>query len=119
VKIVVEVGGWEHECCGPSYERDSVVSISCLVIPGPQGAADRYVASRHGLATGHRTSEVRGRVVDLRIEHPDGSTEPIGRLPSGGALRGGDEEDDGHLEHPWTGDSVTRDSDRYFLTIGT
>jgi hypothetical protein len=96
-----------------------VVRISCLVVPGPQGEADRYVVSRHGLATGPRTSEVRGRVVDLRIEHPDGYTEPIGRLPSGGALRGLDEEDDGHLEHAWTGQFVARDSDRYFLTIST
>jgi len=115
--IVVEVGDWEHECCGPAYERDSMVELTCLVVPGPDDAGVRYVESHHELTTRHNTVEVRGRMADLWIEHLDGSTESILRLPSGRALRGFDDDDDGHLEQPWTGEPVTNDSNRYFLTI--
>lgn len=117
--MVVEVGDWEHECCGPAYERDSVVELTCLVVAGPDGGTSRYVESHHCLTGSHRTVEFRGRVADVHIVHPDGSSEAIRRLPSGKALRGLDEEDDGHLEQPWTGDPVTSDSDRYLLTVET
>lgn len=117
--MVVEVSDWEHECCGPAYERDSSVAVTCLVVAGPDPATTRYLASHHSLATSHRTVEVRGRVADVRIVHPDGSSEAIRRLPSGRALRGFDDEDDGHLEQPWTGEPVTSDSDRYLLTVET
>ena len=117
--MVVEVGDWEHECCGPAYERDAVVELTCLVVAGPDGATSRYVESHHGLTTAHRTVEFRARVADVRIVHPDGSSEPIRRLPSGQALRGFDDEDDGHLEQPWTGEPVTSDSGRYLVTVET
>jgi len=35
--IVVEVGDWEHECCGPAYERNSVVDVTCLVVTEHEG----------------------------------------------------------------------------------
>lgn len=119
MRIVVEVGDWEHECCGPSYERDSIVGIDCLVASGPDTAAARYVESHHDFTTGQGVKKVRGRIADLRIVHLDGSTESIERLPSGSALRGFDDADDGHLEQPWTGEPVTRDSNQFLLTILT
>ncbi len=118
MQIVVEVGDWDHECCGPSYERDSVVDIDCLVVSRPDAAA-RYVESHHDRTTGQGVRKVRGRVTDLRIVHPDGSTESIERLPSGRALRGFDDADDGHLEQPWTGEPVLKDSSQFLLTILT
>ncbi|GAA1432298.1 hypothetical protein GCM10009616_21450 [Microlunatus lacustris] len=91
MRVVVEVGGWEHECCGPAYEREQVVALTCLVVPG--------------------------RVAEVGVEHRDGTVEDVQRLPSGRALRGFDDEDDGHLEQPWTGDPVVPDADRYLITI--
>ena len=113
---VIEVGGWEHECCGPAYERDTVVDLTCLAVSADDGSA-RLVESHHDLSTQRSTTRVTGRVVDIAIQHPDGSTEPIERLPSGAALRGFDDHDDGHLEQPWTGVAVTNDSERYLVTI--
>ena len=119
VDIVVEVGDWEHECCGPTYQRDTVVDLTCLVVPGQGHATTRYVESHHGLTTRHETVRLRGRLSDLFIEHPDGSREQIARLPSGRALRGFDDGDDGHLERPWTGEPVVNDSNRFLLTVTT
>jgi hypothetical protein len=120
--IVVEVGDWEHECCGPSYERDTVVELTCFVIqPGVDDAGPggiRYVETHHdGLTAEHKTTSIRGRVSDLAIEHLDGSVEPIERLPGGRAIRGFDDDDDGHLEQPWTGVAVSNDSNRFLVTI--
>jgi len=116
-RIVVEVGNWEHECCGPSYERDSVVEMTCLVLSGQDDVAIRYVESHHDLTSGGNTIQIRACVADLGIQHLDGSTERIKRLPSGSALRGFDDDDDGHLEQPWTGAPVLNDSNRYLLII--
>lgn len=111
----MEVGDWEHECCGPAYERDSVVELSCLVVSGTVGT--RYVESHHGLGGEVEPVDVRGRVDDLRIVHADGSTDQIQRLPSGRALRGFDDEDDGHLERAWTGEPVSNDSNQFLVTV--
>lgn len=117
MQTMVEVGDWEHECCGPSYERDTVIEFTCLVVSGQDDAATRYVESHHDLTSQHDTIRLRGRVVDICIQRPDGSSEQIERLPSGRALRGFDDDDDGHLKQPWTGESVTNDSNRYLVTI--
>jgi len=113
---VVEVGDWEHECCGPTYERDTVIELTCLVVVGQGDAATRLVESHHDVSTRHDTIRVRGRVVDICIQHPDGLTEQIERLPSGSALRGFNDQD-GSLARPWTGEPVTNDSDHYLVTI--
>ena len=50
----------------------------------------------------------------------DGRTaQPILRVPSGSALRGFDDEDDGHLEDPWTGDEITSESREFLVTVQT
>jgi len=121
--MLVEIGDWEHECCGPAYERDTVVDLTCRVVPAGNDGGARYVESHHGLDSEHLGSpsseviQVRGRVADLCIQHPDGSTEPIERLPGGRALRGFDDDDDGRLQRPWTGEPVVNDSNRYLLTL--
>jgi hypothetical protein len=122
--IVVEVGHWEHECCGPSYERDAVVELTCFVIP--PGVEDvgaggvQYLETHHdGLTSKHKATSIRGRVSDLAIVHLDGSVEPIERLPGGRAIRGFDDDDDGHLERPWTSVAVINDSNRFLVTIAS
>lgn len=116
---MVEVGGREHECCGPAYQRDTVVELSCRLVPPRDGGTVRYVETRHDAVNQPGTTRVRGRVVDICIQHPDGVTEQIERLPSGRALRGFDNHDDGHLEQPWTGQLVINDSDRYLVTLAS
>ncbi len=114
---VVEVGGWEHECCGPSYERNTIVELTCFALPDEGGTATRYVESHHDLASEHHTTLIRGRVADVRVRHPDGSTEQIERLPSGAALRGFDEQDDGHLHQPTTDLPVLNDAGEFLITV--
>jgi hypothetical protein len=113
---VVEIGDWEHECCGPAYQRDSVIELTCLVVPRADGTA-RYVETHHGLTSRHPTITLRGRVADIAIRHLDGSIEPLERLPGGSALRGLDAADDGHLARPWTDVPVINDSDDFRITI--
>lgn len=117
VRVVVEVGGWEHECCGPAYEVDTVVRLTCWLVSGGGGQEARYVETHHDLASEKGTTLVRGRVTDIRVVHRDGSTEPVMRVPSGKALRGFDDLDDGHLERPWTSEPVVNDSGEFRLTI--
>ena len=100
--VVVEVGGWEHECCGPAIERYQLVDLGCLRARG-QGGRALLVETHHDLEPVER---VRGRVVDLHVLREPGEPEPVLRVPSGQALRGSDPDDDGHLEHPWTGDRL-------------
>lgn len=110
---VVEIGGWEHECCGRAYERGDRVELDCI---RSQGAGDiaQLVESHHITRT---TTKVRGRVTAISIVHADGSESPILRLPSGTALCGFDDDDDGHLEDPWTSAPVENDSSEFRLTV--
>jgi hypothetical protein len=38
-------------------------------------------------------------------------------VPSGAALRGFDDEDDGHLEDPWTGEVISSESAEFLVTV--
>jgi len=113
VDVVVEVGGWEHECCGPAIERDQVVDFECIIFAEPD-AQPRLVETHHDLDIVQPTVRIQGRVVDLDVVHDDGSTRSILGVPSGGALRGFGE-DDGHLEDPWTGEVVAAGQGNEFL----
>lgn len=115
---IVEIGGWEHECCGPAFERNELVELRCFEIAEGGDHAGRLVETHHDLSA---TPDVvvRGRVVDISIRHRDGSIEPLERLPSGRALRGFDAHDDGRLVRPWTGETVTADSDEFLVTIAS
>ena len=90
-----------------------------MVVSRRDGAATRYVESQHDLTTQHNTIRIRGRVVDICIQRLDGSVEQINRLPSGRALRGFDDGDDGHLEQPSTGEPVTYDSNTFLVTVAS
>ncbi|WP_337062858.1 DUF6578 domain-containing protein [Kineococcus sp. G2] len=113
--VVVEVGGWEHECCGSAVERDDVVTFDCVRHVEPDGRV-RLVESHHDLGAGER---VHGRVSDIHVVGDGGSIRPILRVPSGSALRGFDPEDDGHLQDPWTGEVITSDSAGFLVTVRT
>lgn len=117
MRVAVEVGGWEHECCGPAYERDALVELTCLAVVGPAGVP-RYAETHHDRGA-RDTVTVRGRIADLEILHGDGTSDPISRLPGGSALRGHDDEDDGHLESASNGQPVVNDSGRFLLTVAT
>jgi hypothetical protein len=62
-------------------------------------------------------TRIRGRVVDILVLAEDGSATPILRVPSGAALRGFDDEDDGHLETPWSGELVNERNRRFLVTV--
>lgn len=109
-EIEVEVGGWEHDCCGPAYERDARASFTAY------GEGSRYSESRH-----HEDDtdivELRGRVADLFVVAEDGTRVPVQRIPSGSAICGFDDHDDGHLEAPWTGEPVDVDSGWFVVVL--
>jgi hypothetical protein len=118
VDVVVEVGGWEHECCGDAIERDQLVDLRCIRSEDPDGRA-RLVESHHGGLDVAADERVRGRVTEIHVVQDGGALVPVLRLPSGPALRGFDEADDGHLEDPWTGDVVASAGSEFLVTVRT
>lgn len=110
--VVVEVGGWEHECCGPAIERGEWIALGC-VRAGTSGSAD--------LVETHHDYEidvlVEGRVVELSAVDRDGGVEPIQRVPDGEALRGLHESDDGWLEQLRTGRRVRWSGQKFWVTV--
>lgn len=113
--VVVEVGDWEHECCGGAIERDQVVDFTCLLITEP-GTQPRLIETHHDLEGARPVDRVQGRVVDIEVVQDAESTRPILRVPSGTALCGFDG-DDGHLEDPWTGEIVTTARNDFLVTV--
>ena len=113
--VVVEVGGWEHECCGEAIERNQLVDLGCIRYVDPGGEL-HLVETHHHIDPDER---VRGRVTEIHVV-PDGAAlQPVLRIPSGPALRGFDEADDGHLEDPWTGEGITTDAREFLVTVRT
>lgn len=115
--VVVEVGGWEHECCGPAIERNQLVDFECIRYTGPGGDV-HLTETHHGLdvPAGERVS---GRVLDLQVVQDGGDSLPILRVPSGPALRAFNEDDDGHLEDPWVGDVIPLRGTEFLVTVRT
>lgn len=119
VDVVVEVGGWEHECCGEAIERNQLVDFHCIRFTGPDGRL-RLVESHHGGLSVAADERVQGRVIEIQVVEEDGTAQPIHRVPSGPALCGYDDDgDDGHLEAPWTGDVVASSSVEFLITVRT
>lgn len=113
LNVTVEVGDWEHECCGPAIERNDVVDLGCLRWRDADGRV-RLIETHHDSPVETR---VRGRVVDILVLAEDGSSTPVLRVPSGVALRGFDDEDDGHLETPWSGELVDERNRCFLVTV--
>ncbi|WP_432548292.1 hypothetical protein [Kineococcus sp. SYSU DK004] len=114
--VVVEVGDWEHDCCGGAVERDQVVDLRCIRWVDPAGQV-HLVESHHDTGV-HAGERVRGRVVDLHVVE-DGVAREVLRVPSGQALTGWDPHDDGHLEDPWTGEVLTTTAREFLVTVRT
>ncbi|WP_380160570.1 hypothetical protein [Kineococcus sp. R86509] len=116
--LVVEVGGWEHDCCGPAIERNAVIELSVYPWTGPDGR-ERLVEGRHDIGEAGTPvyQRVRGRVTNLHVVHEDGTIEAIARVPSGSALCGTDDGDDGHLETPWTGELIAARGSEFLVTL--
>jgi len=117
VDVVVEVGGWEHQCCGEAIERNQLVDLQCIRYQG-QGGPLRLIESHHELDV-PAEQRVRGRVTEIQVVHEGGTAKPILRIPGGSALRGFDDDDDGHLEDPWTGDVISSDTGEFLVTVRT
>jgi hypothetical protein len=118
VDVVVEVGGWEHECCGEAIEQDQLVDFQCIRYTGPDGRL-RLAESHHGGLSVAADERVHGRVIEIQVVQEDGTAQSIHRVPRGRALRGYDDGDDGHLEAPWTGELIPSRSLEFLVTVRT
>ncbi|SNS05552.1 hypothetical protein SAMN04488107_1086 [Geodermatophilus saharensis] len=116
--VVVEVGDWEHECCGEAIERNQLVDFRCIRYAGPDGQM-RLAESHHGGLTVTADERVHGRVIEVQVVREDGTAQSVLRIPGGRALRGFDDDDDGHLEDPWTDDVIISDSLDFLVTVRT
>ena len=112
---MVEVGGWEHDCCGAAIERDDVVTFDCIRLMQEDGQL-RLIESHHDLGG---SEQVSGRVIDIHVVEGAGATRPILRLPSGSALRGVGTDEDAYLQDPWTSEVITSDSTDFLVTVQT
>ncbi|MPQ99576.1 hypothetical protein GB931_16960 [Modestobacter sp. I12A-02628] len=114
--VVVEVGGWEHECCGEAIERDQLVDFSCIPYPDPDGRL-RLIESHHGGLDVAADVQVAGRVTDIQVRCAGGAIPAVLRVPSGRELCGLEDGDDGHLVDPWTGEPVTTTSREFLVSV--
>lgn len=110
--VVVEVGGWEHECCGPPIERGQMIALGCVRV-NDRGAV-QLLETHHDRDV---DEVVEGRVVDLSAVGRDGGVEPIQRVPGGEALRGQNDLDDGRLDQLRTGRRVRWSGEKFRVTV--
>lgn len=99
MRVEVEVGDWEHECCGDEIERYRRVRWTCGTHEG------RLFETHHDLE-GISVQEVVGTVVHIEAVLQDGTRVAIDRIPSGDAMRGCDPHDDGLILEQYTGEPV-------------
>ena len=115
--VVVEVGGWEHACCGEAIERNQLVDFQCFRREGPDGEV-RLVESHHGGLDVPTDVRVRGRVTEIQVIR-DADAPSILRVPSGQELHASEEADGDPLEDPWTGDAIPSWSWEFLVTVRT
>jgi hypothetical protein len=113
VDVVVEVGGWEHACCGQAIERNQLVDFQCFRHEGPDGRV-RMLESHHGGLNVLTDERVRGRVTEIQVVQ-DGGEQSILRIPSADELHAAEEADTSPLEGSWTGDPLPLGSNWEFL----
>ena len=65
VDVVVEVGGWEHECCGAAVERNQLVDLRCIRCTAPDG--DVHLVESHHEVDVPAGERVQGRVTDVQV----------------------------------------------------
>jgi hypothetical protein len=116
VDILVEVGGWEHECCGAALERRSEVTLMCIS-PDERPDGGYLVYSTHGIKS--PAYRCTGHVLDLWLVDEAGHRQPIQRVPSGRALRVFDESDDGAIRSEPTGEIIAAHSGRFLVRLGS
>lgn len=112
-EVVIQVGGWEHECCGEAIEVNQIIDFGCLA-PRQASGEERIIKTHHDDEPDVR---VRGRVIDISVVDAQGVRLSIARVPSGSALRGFDPEDDGHLEEQYTGQLVDAKPDVFHVKV--
>jgi hypothetical protein len=116
MQIRVDLGGWEHECCGESYDLNDVVTWELfLPVAGELADGADYMESHHGQLSGG--VEVTGRVVAVEVASRPATFVSVSRLPSGRALRGFDEHDDGIPMVLATGDPLDGHPDEFVVTL--
>ena len=116
VNILVEVGGWEHECCGAALERRSEVTLTCIS-PGERSDGGDLGYSTHGIKS--PVYRCTGYVLDLWLVDEAGHRQPIQCDPSGQALRGFDESDDCAIRAEPTGEIIAAHNGRFLVRLGS
>ncbi|MFI8633951.1 hypothetical protein ACIGEP_15310 [Microbacterium sp. NPDC077663] len=113
-RVEIEVGGWEHACCGPELHR--FTNVEWTVVPLPSG---QFFETHHGLdeSEGLEVVTVAGTIAELEAIQHDGSRTPITRIPSGRALGGLDEEDAGDVIELYTDRVVDVSDERFIATV--
>ena len=109
VEIEVSVGGWEHQCCGAAISRRDRVTWQIFRY------GDELIETHHELELD--TVSLSGRVLDIRARFEGDEAIEIDRLPSGSALTGNDEHDDGALVAAWTEAPLERSSEDFLVRL--
>lgn len=110
-RLEVEVGGWEHVCCGPELSR--LMDVEWTVAVASDG---RLVETHHDLDD-LEVFPVVGTIVDLEAVGADGSRTRITRIPYGSALGGVDADDPGDVTELRTDRPVDVSENRFIVTV--
>ena len=114
MRLEIEVGGWEHDCCGPELVR--FTNVEWTVIPVADGP---FLETHHGLdeTDGPEVIDVTGTIVELEAIERDGLRTTIARVPSGRALRGMHEDDAGDVIELYTDRLIDVSDDGFIVTV--
>lgn len=110
---LIEIDRWSHDCCGEELSQGMRVTLNCRLPVGYD-----LLRSVDLVADSHSGNlpfiSCTGDVVQITMTDDHGTPQPIQRLPSGRALRGFDDLDDGAIQSADTGNLVDRDGPRRF-----
>jgi hypothetical protein len=116
MRIRVDLGGWEHECCGRAYEvGDDVTMTLYLPMGGTLSGDADYMESHHVLLIGG--SDVRGEVVGVEALGPDGVFVSVIRLPSAAEISDDCSPDSSRFLNDVTGKDLTNEPDEFIVVL--
>jgi hypothetical protein len=116
MQIRVDLGGWEHDCCGDAYEINDVVTKDLyLPFSGTLSGGADYMESHHQHLSGGVS--VTGRVVGIEVAGPDGQYVAVTRLPSGADLNDLNEDGSDAVVELATGNVLDIEPDEYIVIL--
>lgn len=113
----MEVGGWEHACCGRAVERNELVDFECFPHEEPDDRV-RLIESHHGGLDVPTSERIRGRVTEIQVLQDEDALSIL-RVPRADEMHTAEEADLHPREDPWTREPIPPRSWEFLVTVQT